>query len=128
SKQSISTLLLRFGTTAITARLAACNADLRTIPVQTASTSVQGGDHQLCSSAAPLRDPLVIKVVDADGNPVIGTSVHWTTRDGGSFSPADAHTDARGIAQTTWTLGASGGDQHAQVIVAGATSVAFSAS
>ena len=51
-----------------------------------------------------------VHVVDQYGNDVSGATVTFTvTSGGGSVSPANALTDANGIATTTWTLGTTAG-------------------
>lgn len=95
----------------------ACNADLRTAPRHTRVISIESGDRQAGPAAAPLRDPVVVRVVGEDGTPVAGAGVRWTTSDGGSFSPSRTTTDAHGIARTVWTLGARVGRQQARVAV-----------
>jgi hypothetical protein len=95
----------------------ACSADLRTAPRRTRVVSIESGDRQAGSAAAPLRDPVVVRVVGDDGMPVAGAVVRWTTPDGGSFSPSRATTDGHGVARTMWTLGTKVGAQQAHVTV-----------
>jgi hypothetical protein len=52
-----------------------------------------------------LPQPLVVKIVNLDGQPLAGIPVHWATPDGGTVNPAQSVTDAQGVASTTWTLG-----------------------
>lgn len=95
----------------------ACNAELRTAPRRTRFISIESGDRQAGSAATPLRDPVVVRVLDDEGMPVAGVVVRWTTTDGGSFSPPQGTTDDHGIARTVWTLGASVGRQRAHIMV-----------
>jgi hypothetical protein len=104
-----------------------CGSELRTAPPTPKSIAVESGDHQIGSAAAPLRQPLVVRVLDDRGEPVSGTTVRWTTRDGGVFTPAASPTDERGFAQSTWTLGATAGTQHASAIADGAAAADFAA-
>jgi hypothetical protein len=105
---------------ALVTSLAACTSDLRTAPRRPTAVMIESGDRQTGLATAPLRSPLIIRVLDTDGNPVAGVTVRWTTPNGGTFSPAASATDERGFARTSWTLGAPAGDQSAHAMVDGA--------
>lgn len=99
--------------------LAACTNDLHTAPGRPRAVTVESGDRQIGLATAPLRLPLVIRVLDTDGHPVENATVRWTTPDRGAFSPSESATDGRGFARTFWTLGAAAGDQRAHATVDG---------
>jgi hypothetical protein len=86
------------------------------------------GDNQSAAASKPLPNPVIVELVDAGGNPVSGSVVQFTAASG-SVSVATATTDAKGRAQTSWTLGPAIGDQ---TLTAGAVgsplSVTFHAS
>jgi alpha-tubulin suppressor-like RCC1 family protein len=87
-----------------------------------------GGDGQSGTAGQPLPAPLAVRVRDAFGNPVSGAAVQWQVASGGgSVAPASSPTDANGMAQTQWTLGAAGGAGAVQAAVAGTTPVTFTA-
>ena len=62
------------------------------------------------SAARKLAKPLAVVVTDAYGNPVSDRPVRFAPR-AGRVAPERVMTDARGRAQTTWTLGARPGEQ-----------------
>ena len=67
------------------------------------------GDGQQGKNNRTLADPLVVRVMDASGNPVTGVEVKWTTNNTtgrGGVSPSSSRTDENGYTSTTWTLGA----------------------
>jgi adhesin/invasin len=82
------------------------------------------GNGQSAQVGAPLSSPLVVKVADANGNPVSGISVRFAvTAGGGSLSVANATTDASGLASSGLTLGPGVG---ANTVVASAQGLAGS--
>ena len=85
------------------------------------------GDNQTGPPGSALSNPLVVRVLDAAGDPVNGVTVNWEIVDGGgSVSPQSSTTNSQGRATTTWTLGA-GGNQTARATVSGIGSVTFNA-
>ncbi|HET8623146.1 MAG TPA: hypothetical protein VFM14_06255 [Gemmatimonadales bacterium] len=62
------------------------------------------------SAARKLAKPLAVVVTDAYGNPVSDRSVRFAPR-AGRVAPERVMTDARGRAQTSWTLGSKPGEQ-----------------
>ena len=85
------------------------------------------GDNQRGEEDETLRNPIVVRVVDASGNPVAGAEVAWVTGHGGRFTPAVSTTDANGLASTQWRLGDKDGRQWAQAVVAGVVPRTFGA-
>ncbi len=84
--------------------------------------SAVSGSGQTGLVASALPAPLVTIVNDAFGNPVAGVSVAWAaTGGGGSISPNTSVTNALGMANATWTLGAAAGAGTATATVVGLT-------
>ena len=79
------------------------------------------GDAQSGEVGHSLSLPLRV-LVRLDSTADSGQLVTWAATGGGSVLPATSHTDASGIATTTWTLGDTGGAQHATATVGGAAS------
>ena len=63
------------------------------------------GNRQSAAVGATLPNPLVVRVTDANDNPVANVGVTWTAQVGGSVSADNTPTDAQGLAQVTRTLG-----------------------
>ncbi len=63
------------------------------------------GNNQTAVGGAALPQPLVVKVTDANNNPVPDVSVAWTAIGGGTVSGATSATNGQGLAQITRTLG-----------------------
>jgi hypothetical protein len=80
-------------------------------PVAFATTSIPvpiliiSGTDQAARVGLTLPQPLVVKIITPDGQPLAGIPVRWATPDGGTVNPAQSVTDAQGVASTTWTLG-----------------------
>jgi plastocyanin len=94
------------------------NAPAQTVTVAKAPS--KDGDQQTGNTGEALLSPLRVSVT-SDGNPQSGTTVTWSTSDGGSFDPGSNVTGPDGIGATTWTLGPTAGIQHAMATVTGAT-------
>ena len=89
---------------------------------------VASGDGQEGIAGATLGDPLVARVEDAGGAPIQGLSVTFTAANGdGSADPATVETDAGGLAQSSWTLGAGSGVQLLAASLEDGISVEFAA-
>ncbi|MFL5401527.1 MAG: Ig-like domain-containing protein [Gemmatimonadales bacterium] len=96
----------------------ASSAGLVGSPFIFSSTAVAGtadqlvrvsGNDQNGSPGAELSQPLVVRLVDQDGNGVSGRAVTWVVgAGGGSVSSINTTTGADGEAQTRWTLGSAG--------------------
>lgn len=67
---------------------------------------IVSGNQQTYYSLAELPNPIVVKVVDANGQPVPGQLVNFVvTQGGGSVFAGAALTNDTGVAQERWTLG-----------------------
>lgn len=85
------------------------------------------GDGQKGIVRTALRDPLVIRVVDGQGNPKPGVPVAFSvTSGGGSVSPTQVSTDDTGFARTTWTVGSVAGSGAVRAAATNVGSVSFS--
>lgn len=112
----------------LTAFAAACGDGDSTGSRPAAAVAVQSGNGQQGTVGQALANPVVVRVSDADGQPVRGATVQWTVTGGGSATPASATTDAAGLAQAQWTLGGAVGPQTATATVQGvAQPAAFTA-
>jgi VCBS repeat-containing protein len=63
------------------------------------------GNNQSAPVGSAVPNPLVVRVTDANDNPVANVGVAWTANGGGSVSDDNTATDANGLAQVTRTLG-----------------------
>src|SRR5439155_88574 len=78
------------------------------VSVQVVSSDLQSGPP-----GKELPNPLVVKVVDANGLPQSGQLVNFrVTSGGGSVFAGAALTSVSGIAQERWTLGTNPADSH----------------
>jgi uncharacterized protein (TIGR02145 family) len=76
------------------------------------------GNNQIGTVNTQLPGPLTVKVTDSKGLTYIPSRVHFTVETGGgTITETDLWTDASGIAQTSWTLGALEGEQTVKVEV-----------
>jgi hypothetical protein len=112
--QATGTLGARAGTQ----RFTASAANLAGSPQTFVATALAGfaqalekvsGDGQTGTVGTQLGAPLVVRVVDGNGNPVPGVQVTFAGSGGGSMTPATASTDANGAAQALATLGTAAG-------------------
>lgn len=106
--------------------IGACRDDATTgpsdIPSKDLATNIrlQAGDFQTGSVALPLPQQLRVRVVDAGGKPVSGADVTWAVlAGGGSVNPATGISDANGNVSTTWTLGATLGENRVRADLRG---------
>ena len=84
------------------------------------------GDEQQGPAGASLADPLVVSVLDRNGNGVAGVTVTFAvTAGGGVLSLTTATTDADGRAASTLTLGREPGINTVEATVAGLDPVTF---
>jgi adhesin/invasin len=74
---------------------------------------IVGGDGQEGVVGTELASPLVVRVEDANGLPVIGQLVNFrVTAGGGSVFAGSGITNALGVVQDRWTLGTSTADSQ----------------
>ena len=106
--------------------LAGCTGESHTAP-KPKPIANESGDRQTGLPSHALPEPLVIRVLDVEGPRRGRLTVHWTTDDGGSFSPQRNVDRRRGARETTWTLGLGLGNQHAHAMIAALSSDDFTA-
>jgi|GEM_PF-1605796 len=69
------------------------------------------GDAQSAIAGMPIKDPVVVQVLDGQGQPMPNTQVTFAVAaGGGAVNPPTAATDAQGYAQAQWVLGPAAGD------------------
>ncbi|MGH3378229.1 MAG: Ig-like domain repeat protein [Actinoallomurus sp.] len=86
------------------------------------------GDAQNGQAAATLADPLVVRLVDDNGNGVGGKAITWVSAPGnGSVNPQNVTTSPTGFAQTSWTLANRSGSYQINAVFSGVPSVPFTA-
>ena len=101
--------------------LASFACDSPTAPVAD-HIEVVSGAAQVGAQGIDLPEPVVIRVLDAAGQPMAGVNVEWRAiAGGGSVVDAQAITDAEGRAQATWVLGIGIGQNLLLVSAAAAT-------
>jgi adhesin/invasin len=72
---------------------------------------VASGDLQTGTAGTQLAQPLVVRVLDDDGDPVAGQLLSFVvTAGGGQLGAASLETISDGTAQNSWTLGPAAGD------------------
>ena len=93
---------------------------------------VSRGVYQEAGAGTPLAAPIVVRVVDAEGRPVVRADVRWRVIEGGGFtSEVVTATDSLGHATVRWTLGEDLGLQllaeapHATLTIRATASLAF---
>jgi adhesin/invasin len=96
------------------------------------AVEVLRGDGQSAPPGEELPQPIVVKVTDADSNPLPDVRVAFELgagAEGGETTPDTALTDQAGEASTRWVLGDGLGEQevHAEVVGAGLDIVSFTA-
>lgn len=125
------------GTTAGTQTTVATSEGLAGSPVTFTSEATAGsaarvdklaGDNQSALAGTELPNALVVQVLDAQGNSVVGRAVTWVIgAGGGSVTPSNTNTDAQGKASTRWTLGSSVTTNTVNAVVSGVGTATFTA-
>ena len=94
-----------------------------------ADLQLVSGNDQVAPPATQLADPLLVRLVDAQGLGVPEGAVTWIVgQGGGTIAPGTTETTADGLAGTRWTLGPTPGPNTATAVVSGLPVVVFSAS
>src|SRR3954453_24171284 len=85
------------------------------------------GDNQVGAPGSPLSQPVMVKLLDQDGNPMPDQRIAWViSTGGGTVLPQSPTTDENGTASATWTLG-SEGPNSLNAVVSGIDPVTFTA-
>jgi len=107
------------GTQRLRAQVGSVHGDGAIPPVTISATALAGaaarmvvvsGDRQRATVGAPLRRPIVVRVLDGAGNGVVDASLVVSVASG-TLRDSLVHTDASGSAALNWTLGRSAGSQ-----------------
>jgi adhesin/invasin len=85
------------------------------------------GDNQTVAAGAATQ-PMIVRAVDANGNPVAGALVTWASTGGGTLSATSTTTDATGSAQVTLTTSANPGAYTVTASSGAAPSITFNGS
>ena len=89
------------------------------VPVP-ASITIMGGEDQRAPAGQALPAPVTAQIVSRSGRPIPGIAVSLAVRDGiGVVAPEVDTSDARGMVQAVWTLGAVPGRQQLALSVEG---------
>jgi PKD repeat protein len=97
-------------------------------PGSAARVNIVSGDGQQAAAGTRLPEPLVVQVLDAENNPIVGIAVAWIVGAGdGSPAPQTSNTDTQGQASTQWTLGGTPGRNTLSAVVSGVGVALFNA-
>jgi Bacterial Ig domain/Bacterial Ig-like domain (group 1)/Bacterial Ig-like domain (group 3) len=98
-------------------------------PVTFTSTAAAGnasrieivsGNNQNALAGSVLPEDFVVRVLDQDGNPIVGRAVSWVIgQGGGSINPETNQTDGEGKASARLTLGSTPGTNTVNAVVSG---------
>jgi hypothetical protein len=115
----------------------AMSGELEGSPVTFTATAEPGSANRLLrvsgngQSARPgqeLAEPLVVRLVDRDGNGISGRAVTWVVgAGGGRVDATTSSTDANGEARARWTLGPTPGTNTLNAVVSGVGVAGFTA-
>jgi hypothetical protein len=126
-RTSPSHVLRAVGVLLLAAAAAACDGS-STGSRPAAAVAVQSGNGQQSTVGSMLPNPLVVRVSDANGQPVRGAAVQWTVVSGGGVvEPAASTTDAAGLAQAQWRLGGVGAQSVTATVAGVAQGATFTA-
>ncbi len=108
------------------------NADVEVVVGAVSTFEKVSGDAQSGMATQALDSALVVRVLDAGGNAVVGDTVFFTVTSGGGtlgngFAVDTALVDANGLAGTTWTLGSALGGQTVEAVTSGTPTLEFNA-
>ena len=86
------------------------------------------GEGQRAAAGLALIEPVGVRVLDAGGAPVSGTTVRFEPGAGdGTVEPVEAQTDSAGLAAARWTLGPEPGRQTMAILAEGVAVVEIAA-
>jgi hypothetical protein len=92
------------------------------------AVNIVSGNNQEAPAGTKVPLPLVVKLLDQDGNPIPNRPVTWVVgAGGGSVDPATSNTGPDGQASTEWTLGPNPGTNTLNAVVSGLDPAAFRA-
>lgn len=97
--------------------------DAQALPKPVAALRIIAGNGQTGQIDTTLTTPFAVQALDANDQPLSGKVVRFEPLDGGSVSPANVATDARGLASVTGTLGPVEGEQRFKANADGASVV-----
>jgi hypothetical protein len=113
----------------------ASSGSLNGSPVTFTATAVAGsadrlvqvsGNNQSANPGAELAQPVVVRLVDREGNGIFGRAVTWVVgAGGGSVASNTSTTDGDGEARVRWTLGPTSGTNTLNAVVSGVGVVGF---
>jgi PKD repeat protein len=90
--------------------------------------AIVSGNNQTAPAGTELGAPLVVEVLDANDNPIVGADVTWVVGAGdGSVDPQTNETDGNGRSSVRWTLGAEPGNNTVSAVVSGVGIARFNA-
>jgi hypothetical protein len=104
--------------------LGACGSDGPSATRPGVTLERVSGDGQSAPPGTALEEPLVARIVDADGRPVRRMDVRWTAT-AGNVTPTVSTTDANGVAKAMWQLGTASGAQRATATADGLAPIEF---
>ncbi|MGH7517852.1 MAG: Ig-like domain-containing protein [Gemmatimonadales bacterium] len=89
---------------------------------------IVSGNGQSAPAGSLLPAPLVVRLLDSNGNPIAGGAVSWVVgQGGGSVDPATGTTAADGTTSASWALGPVAGGNTLSAVVSGVATVEFAA-
>lgn len=107
--------------------LVAC-ADAPTGTTAPRELEAHAGLSQIGTPGFVLEQPVAVRLVDAQGNPVTDAMVTWVVEDReATIMPINDITDADGVSRATWRLGRDDGTQHVRATFGALESVRISA-
>ena len=82
------------------------NVSAKLVPeeIKPYSIYIWSGNNQVGEHGQTLQEPIEIKVIDKDGNPFPGATIHFNANDG-STSSSQITSNNNGFASVNWTLG-----------------------
>ncbi len=115
---------------AATLGVVGCGDDNNITTPTPVATQVQivSGNTQSGTRGTALANPVIVRVVDQNGNAFAGATVTFAVASGGgTISPTTTTTGTNGQAQATWTLGSTAGANTITATAGSLTPVTFTA-